>query len=445
MEKKSTSVMNKKLISLFDGIGCFPLAWANINGINHKDLEYYSSEIEDFLCNIIKNNFPKAKQLYDINNIDISSLDSDIITMGTPCTGFSISGDREGLENIESQLFNIGVDVIDNVRPKYFVWENVFGVFSANKGQEMRTILDKFKDIGYDLAWTTLDTQYFNLPQGRRRVYLIGFRDGISHDHDIFDFVERMSDKLKSDVKKSQEVRDNDFNKKSKKPNEHYSFFNRQRSDFFKERALSSTLAKRDYKSYIDLVVKDGSIRRIVPKERLRLQGIPDYWFDCTKNVKTDKQRFQANGMSVNVVEYVFEQIIKNENNKNNNFKMENSENVFRYISESANDIHKNKKGSYLNIPNSGHIRLERDTEGNVLSENAEFLFIKGLPESKPLVEVKHINEILLDNVDEKYHLKEGACNGILNRELKSSIPLPKKMKEVIFYKYPKLKEKYSN
>ena len=83
---------NIKLLSLFDGIGCFPLALANLLNIKPEDFSYTSSEIEPYLIDIINKNFPKVKQLGDIEKVDYNSLNADIITMGTPCTGFSVSG-----------------------------------------------------------------------------------------------------------------------------------------------------------------------------------------------------------------------------------------------------------------------------------------------------------------------------------------------------------------
>jgi site-specific DNA-cytosine methylase len=83
---------------------------------------------------------------------------------------------------------------------------------------------------------------------------------------------------------------------------ETFAYFTRQRSDQFDECGVSSTLTKRDYKSFTDLVVSDGNIRRVTPTERLRLMGFPDNWhIESASN--TDKYKY--NGMHVPSVRYI--------------------------------------------------------------------------------------------------------------------------------------------
>jgi DNA (cytosine-5)-methyltransferase 1 len=436
-----------KLTSLFDGIACFPIAYANVVGIKHSELKYDSSEVMPFLLDVIHQNFPKANQLHDITKINLSGITSNILTMGTPCTGFSISGERQGLENIESKLFRNGVQAINKLKPEYFIWENVFGVFSANEGKEFRSILDEFKSTGYDIVWTTLDAQYFGVPQRRRRVYMIGVRDGIPANHNIFSFKERSHPDLKLKAKAVIDSRTHDFNPKSTDPAKHYAIFNRQRSDYFKEVGVSSTLTKRDYKSYVDIVIKDGSIRRIVPKERLRLQGIPDNWFDGTYDkYKTDKERFMANGMAVPVVEYVFENIL-------NKYFDGDEDMISSLISQNKNslssaksafDIHFDNKSKPLNISYSGHMRQKRNESGEQdINADCEYLLVNTCSESSEFPVESFIENILLDTVDPKFHIKIGSCEGMLKRETKSGRILPIKLKEVIFQKFPELRIKY--
>jgi len=303
--------MNNKFFSLFDGIGCFPLAYCRANNIDHETFDYHSSEIMDFLTTVLDNNFKNHIQLGDAEGIDPSSMDVDVITMGTPCTGFSIGssghGERTGLKHAESRLFETGIDVINKLRPKYFIWENVYGVFSTNKGNEYKEILNHFKSIGYDVTWSTLDSKYFGVPQRRRRVYVIGSRDGLNLNENIFDFKSRSTDTCKGLVKEYQQNLKWDFSK-GDKVEDYFSYFTRQRSDEFSEIGLASTIMKRDYKDFTDLVVKDGIVRRVEPRERLALQGMPLNWFDNTEKFSKLHQ-YKANGMTLPVVEYVFEHL----------------------------------------------------------------------------------------------------------------------------------------
>lgn len=439
------SLKDLKLVSLFDGIGGFPLAWAKMLGIPHNTLDYTSSEIEPFLTSILKEQFPKALQLGDIEKVDLKTLNGDVLTMGTPCTGFSISGKGDGLENIESRLFKDGVEAIKIVQPEYFVWENVFGVYSANKRREFREILHYFKETGYDIAWTLLDTKFFGRPQRRRRVYMIGVKSGIPKNNDIFDFKKRQCKKLTKEEKSFD--KNNfafDFNPESNCASEHYAFFNRQRSDQFKEIGISNTIAKRDFKGSTDVVVKNGIVRRVVPQERLRLQGIPDDFFDSTyATQKGDKPRFQANGMTVPVVEYVFKQIAKLHNK---DFSLDTDfEKDILITSDIRNELTKEKKNGdieYLAIPYSGQMFFERDKEGNITNhDTVEFHFAKRCVEASPELIPSEIEPLLLDEVDPKYHLTENSLRGYLRREHESGNALPKKLKEVIFHQYPALVE----
>lgn len=393
---------------------------------------------------ILKEKFPLSEQLGDIEKIDLNLLEGGILTMGTPCTGFSISGNGDGLQNIESRLFKDGVEAIKKVKPNYFVWENVFGVFSANKRKEFKEILAYFKETEYDLAWTLLDTKYFGLPQRRRRLYLIGVKKGIPKANNLFDFKLRQSKEIFKEVKLFEENFEFDFNKESKKPKEHYAFFNRQRSDKFKEIGISNTIAKRDFKGATDVVIKNGRVRRVVPKERLRLQGIPDSFFDNSySKYRSDKQRYQANGMSVPVVSYVFEQIVKLESNKyHENSDYEKEILVTKDIKNELIKMKENGEEEHLAIPYSGQMFFKRDKEGNVIDkEEVEFHFSKKCIEGSPKLEFNSIESILLDEVEEKYYLTEKTLEGYLRREFESGFPLPVKLKEVILDQYPNLKE----
>jgi hypothetical protein len=96
---------------------------------------------------------------------------------------------------------------------------------------------------------------------------------------------------------------------KAKGVEEGFAFFTRQRSDQFDACGLSGTLAKRDYKSFTDLVVTSNYIRRVTPDERLLLQGFPKNWFNDCNLTKT--QEFTFNGMTVNVVKWIGECVVE--------------------------------------------------------------------------------------------------------------------------------------
>ena len=186
--------------SLFDGIGVWQLA-AVSNGIT----PIWSSEIEDYPMQVTLQHFPDTEQLGDITKVDGSKIKPvDIICAGSPCQDLSVAGKRAGLKGERSGLFSESIRIIREMRestngeyPKWFVWENVTGAYSSNKGHDFRTVLEEITeseipmpDSGRwarggmvrspkcDVAWRTLDAQYWGVPQRRARIFLVAdFRE----------------------------------------------------------------------------------------------------------------------------------------------------------------------------------------------------------------------------------------------------------------------------
>lgn len=181
--------------SLFDGLGGWLLA-AKENGIR----PIWSSEIDDFPMAVSKYHFPEVQQLGDITKLDGAKLTPvDIICAGSPCQDLSIAGKREGLAGERSGLFRKAIDIVRDMQrktngeyPKWFVWENVPGAFSSNKGHDFRAVLEEITETDIpmpdsgrwsksglvrspkcNVAWRTLDAQYWGVPQRRARIFLI--------------------------------------------------------------------------------------------------------------------------------------------------------------------------------------------------------------------------------------------------------------------------------
>lgn len=182
-----------KLGSLFDGIGGWLVAAAKF-GIT----PVWSSEIEKFPIAVTKHHFPNVKQLGDIKGIHGDEIEPvDILCAGSPCQNLSVAGKREGLKGSESSLFHEAIRILREMRckfgkPRYFVWENVPGAFSSNKGLDFRAVLEeiaeteipmpengKWAESGLvecdkcQIAWRILDAQYWGVPQRRKRIFLV--------------------------------------------------------------------------------------------------------------------------------------------------------------------------------------------------------------------------------------------------------------------------------
>ena len=172
--------------SLFDGIGGWLLA-ARHAGVT----PLWASEIEPFPCSVTARHFPDVKQLGDITKINPDEIEPvDIISAGSPCQDLSIAGKRKGLDGERSGLFHTAINIVRRMRertaeeyPRFFVWENVPGAFSSNKGADFRAVLEeigqteipvsqhgKWANAGMaelpqcEIAWRVLDAQYWGVP-----------------------------------------------------------------------------------------------------------------------------------------------------------------------------------------------------------------------------------------------------------------------------------------
>ena len=181
--------------SLFDGIGGWLLA-ARHAGIT----PLWASEIEPFPCSVTAYHFPDVTKMGDITQIDPDEIEPvDIVCAGSPCQDLSIAGKRKGLDGERSGLFRTAVELVRRMRertsgkyPRFFVWENVPGAFSSNKGMDFRAVLEEIGESeipmpqgnrwapaglvqfpGAEIAWRVLDAQYWGVPQRRRRIFLV--------------------------------------------------------------------------------------------------------------------------------------------------------------------------------------------------------------------------------------------------------------------------------
>lgn len=159
-----------KYISLFSGIEAATVAW---EPLGWEPVAF--CEIDDFPSAVLAHRFPNVPNLGDITKVDWSDYvgSVDLIVGGSPCQSFSISGKREGLKGESGLMFEY-IRAVREVRPRWFIWENVPGALSSEKGDAFRQLLSEMDECGYGLAWRVLDAQFFGVAQRRRRVFLVG-------------------------------------------------------------------------------------------------------------------------------------------------------------------------------------------------------------------------------------------------------------------------------
>ena len=192
-----------KYLSVCDGIGAAHQAW--------KPLGWRcvgASEIEKFPIAVVEHHHPEIKHLGDMTKHHEWSIESpDLICGGTPCQSFSVAGLRAGLADPRGNLALVFLAIVDRYRPKWVVWENVPGVYSATsheapdpappsvpldvvaEGNEVvesddydadedhafACFLAGLSELGYGACYRTLDAQYAGVPQRRRRCFVVGY------------------------------------------------------------------------------------------------------------------------------------------------------------------------------------------------------------------------------------------------------------------------------
>ena len=113
-----------KVLSLFDGVSCTRVA---LDRLGYKDVTYYASEVDKYAIQIAQKNWPDTVQVGSVVGLDGTQFkDIDLMIGGSPCQDLSIAkANRKGLDGARSGLFWEYVRILNEVKPKYFVLENV--------------------------------------------------------------------------------------------------------------------------------------------------------------------------------------------------------------------------------------------------------------------------------------------------------------------------------
>lgn len=113
-----------KVLSLFDGISC---GYVALKRAGIKVDKYYASEIDKYAIQVAKKNHPDIIHIGDVLNVNKESVsdDIDLLIGGSPCTGFSFAGKKLNFDDPQSKLFFEYIRIMEEFKPKYFLFENV--------------------------------------------------------------------------------------------------------------------------------------------------------------------------------------------------------------------------------------------------------------------------------------------------------------------------------
>ena len=155
--------------SFFSGVGGLDLGFERA-GIKTVSV----CEIDPYASSVLAERFPEAPNLGSITEINADDIpEADIWSGGFPCQDLSVAGKRAGFAGKRSSLAFTFLDLVEQRRPRWLLLENVPGLFTSNKGADFARLLHEVEQLGYSVAWRTLDARYFGVPQRRRRVFIV--------------------------------------------------------------------------------------------------------------------------------------------------------------------------------------------------------------------------------------------------------------------------------
>lgn len=186
INKWSKKALSKKInvVALFSGAGGLDIGFcdAGFSLIESVELE------EKFVQTMLHNqSLGKYFAGAEIKCMDVRQYQPDINTKidfvigGPPCQSFSAAGRRAagvaGTKDDRGSLFEEYVRVLKKLKPKGFLFENVYGLLGAEKGESIKKIRKAFKDIGYNTTYRVLDAADYGVPQHRERIIIVGSKD----------------------------------------------------------------------------------------------------------------------------------------------------------------------------------------------------------------------------------------------------------------------------
>jgi len=140
-------------------------------------------------CKTLKRNHPDANIICSsMDKIDYSKyIDKvDLLTGGVPCQSFSQAGLRKGLEDPRGDLMLKFIDILNLIKPKIFMIENVKGLLTHNNGDTIKKIINILnKNNLYNITYKCLDASKYDVPQKRERVFIIGLLKSINHSFEF--------------------------------------------------------------------------------------------------------------------------------------------------------------------------------------------------------------------------------------------------------------------
>lgn len=166
-----------KVLELFAGIGAASKALANL-GIENEIVD--AVEIDKYAVKSFNAVHGTSFEPQDITEWD-KSIDVDLVIHGSPCQDFSVAGRQAGGDEgsgTRSSLMYETVRIVEKLKPKYVIWENVKNLLSKKHRHNFDAYLETMEKLGYTNYYKVLDAQNYGVPQHRERIFTVSALDG---------------------------------------------------------------------------------------------------------------------------------------------------------------------------------------------------------------------------------------------------------------------------
>ena len=164
-----------RYISLFSGVEAATVAW---HPLGWEPVAF--AEFDKFPSAVLAHHYPHVPNVGDVTKHDWKQYEGkiDLVVGGSPCQSFSVAGKRLGMDDPRGNLALEYLRVVRDVKPRWFLYENVPGLLSSAGGRDFGTFLREVEELGYGWSYRVLDARYFGVPQRRRRVFVVGCAGG---------------------------------------------------------------------------------------------------------------------------------------------------------------------------------------------------------------------------------------------------------------------------
>lgn len=183
-----------KVLELFAGIGACSKALERL-GIEHEIVD--AVEIDKYAIKSFNAIHGTKFEEQDITKWD-KDIKVDLIMHGSPCQDFSVAGKQAGGDEgsgTRSSLMYETIRIVEKLKPKYVIWENVKNVISKKHKHNFDNYVNRMSELGYNSYYQVLNAKDYGIPQNRERVFTVSIRKDV--DNRSFTFPEKEPLKLR--------------------------------------------------------------------------------------------------------------------------------------------------------------------------------------------------------------------------------------------------------